>query len=114
MSGVGVTGLTNRTKPEFATYTVQSNAKGYAVYDPEGLRISDWTDDKGHAVRLMKQKQHYANARARKTKRPCMCCSNVFDSEGIHNRMCLNCRGRSDADLAPAQLGRISGLSRGA
>ncbi len=25
-------------------------------------------------------------------KRPCMCCGNVFPSEGIHNRLCSYCR----------------------
>lgn len=28
--------------------------------------------------------------------RPCLCCGTVFDSEGIHNRLCGICRKRPD------------------
>lgn len=28
--------------------------------------------------------------------RKCMCCGAAFDSEGIHNRLCANCRKRPD------------------
>lgn len=29
------------------------------------------------------------------TPRPCMCCRQTFESEGIHNRLCGNCRGKN-------------------
>lgn len=33
--------------------------------------------------------------------RKCMCCREEFFSEGIHNRLCQSCRGKSDALGAP-------------
>ncbi len=41
--------------------------------------------------------------------RPCLCCRRVFESEGIHNRLCNPCRasGRS-----PALAGSIDGAGR--
>jgi hypothetical protein len=29
--------------------------------------------------------------------RPCMCCTEVFPSEGAHNRLCDSCRRKDDA-----------------
>ena len=34
--------------------------------------------------------------RARRVTRPCMCCGQPFESEGIHNRMCGGCRHLSE------------------
>lgn len=43
---------------------------------------------------------HYTTAKKRadcKTeKRNCMCCDRVFDSEGIHNRICPKCKTTSE------------------
>lgn len=33
--------------------------------------------------------------RDRPTSRKCMCCNQVFESEGWHNRLCSRCRSRS-------------------
>ena len=38
-----------------------------------------------------------ADKKAKKGKRPCLCCGRAFDSDGIHNRLCQPCKGRGYA-----------------
>ena len=114
MSGVGAAGRLNRTKPECGKYTVRYMfGAGYAVFDPDGNRVGETMAEERQANGYPKAMKTRADRAAKKAQRPCITCRTVFASEGIHNRICLSCRGRSDADLAPAQLGRMSGLSRG-
>lgn len=34
--------------------------------------------------------------KARRMRRPCMCCGTSFKSEGIHNRLCKTCKTKGD------------------
>lgn len=40
-------------------------------------------------------------ARAKTTKRPCMCCGKTFNSAGPHNRLCGSCRTQQFSPYAP-------------
>lgn len=115
MSGVGIVGRLNRTKPACATFTVRYVfGQGYRVFDPDGNPVGEIMAEEGQAIGYAKGMQTRADRAAKRVTRACLCCGTAFASEGIHNRMCLICRGRSDSDLAPAQIGRLSGLGRSA
>lgn len=52
---------------------------------------------------------------AKRGARPCLCCGRVFDSEGIHNRLCNPCRLRGDGGsmaITAASSGRVRRLAR--
>ncbi len=112
MSGVSPRGLTNRIKPECGRLTVRETAKDFAVFDPDGVRISDPVAAREKAIALLKTKQAAADRAARRTIRPCLCCGSSFASQGIHNRMCDRCRHQTNSDMAPASVGSLSGLKR--
>lgn len=48
------------------------------------------------------------------TTRPCMCCTELFASEGIHNRLCQRCRTGSRGDGLSRGVVRVSGAKAGA
>lgn len=71
--------------------TVKSFQKGWAVFNgdqPVTRAYSCEYTAQGAATRLEKD--------ARKRKRSCMCCDELFLSEGPHNRMCKDCRSRTE------------------
>ncbi|MCB1395945.1 MAG: hypothetical protein KDJ98_08225 [Rhodobacteraceae bacterium] len=69
--------------------------RGYQVVDPDGRIVLQPTQrDIAEAKRAALQAA--LDTKARRGPRPCLCCGRVFESEGIHNRMCAPCRGRDD------------------
>jgi len=48
-------------------------------------------------------------AKSKARKRPCMSCRKLFESEGIHNRICDNCKRRGRAPDAYLMKGRSNG-----
>ena len=71
--------------------------QGYVVTDERGKYLTEPLMFRPQVDRVRQQMQAEANANAKIGARPCMCCHASFDSEGIHNRMCLTCRGVSCA-----------------
>lgn len=57
------------------------------------------------AASIVGRRQKEDDERARRMKRPCMCCGHAFMSEGIHNRMCDLCRHR---DVAPDPVRQVA------
>ena len=52
--------------------------------------------------RILHENDPVEKERARTTnrvQRPCMSCQRPFPSEGIHNRLCLTCKGNSSASM---------------
>ena len=85
---------------------------GYAVADPDGQIVTEWHMFRPAAERQRIELQVQADHAKKRIKRACMCCGSGFDSEGIHNRLCLTCRHRS-AEAAPHGVAsRTSSLSR--
>lgn len=56
----------------------------HAVFDGE-LRVSGWTH-LADAERKLERKR--AEAAGKFRKRKCLCCDEVFESEGPHHRLC--------------------------
>lgn len=71
----------------------------FVVIDDDGAEVSDALPlEQARAVHREMQAA-LDNAR-KKRARPCMCCATPFDSRGMHNRLCSNCRYRGDVTTA--------------
>lgn len=86
--------------------------RGYVVIDPEGRPQSAIYGNRDTAVTRAESLQRHADAAARRGPRACLCCGATFDSEGIHNRLCPGCRGRSDPLGAYGYSGAGAGRKR--
>ncbi len=82
-------------------YSVSRHAKGWAVYDDAGQRVSGLHSRIDGAQAMCDRMQRREDKKAVRTIRPCMCCRTAFESEGIHNRLCDRCR-RVGLDLRMA------------
>jgi hypothetical protein len=82
------------SKPALARWTVERRTDDtFAVRCPDGTVYETYdTLQRAESVKAAQQKKDDA-ARKRMT-RPCLCCSQPFESEGIHNRLCPPCRAR--------------------
>lgn len=67
---------------------------GWIVLDPEGAKCRPPTDSKVVAQAQCDALQAEADRKRKRGERPCMCCRQVFESAGIHNRLCPSCKGR--------------------
>jgi hypothetical protein len=75
-------------------YTVLHVAgAGWIVLDPQGVKCSPPVDSRHTAQARCDALQAEADRRAKRGCRPCMCCRAVFESAGIHNRLCPSCKG---------------------
>jgi hypothetical protein len=63
-------------------------SEGVVVYGPNRR---DLVLNKCEALQSAHDNRHKIGPRA------CLCCGRQFQSAGIHNRMCVPCRGRGDA-----------------
>lgn len=99
----------NLPAPRFARFRVEVlPGKGHIVYDPEGLAVTQ-PDTAENAEIARATLQDAWNETHKIGERPCMCCGRLFESEGIHNRLCSSCRGRSDAPSSYGYAGSSSG-----
>lgn len=89
--------------------------KCYVVVDPRGAVCSAPTSKDG-AERLRDARQAEADRNTKRGPRACMCCGHVFDSEGIHNRMCPPCRHRGSYEgmSNPYSMGSMTGRRKSA
>lgn len=78
----------------------------------EGLSIAKIARKLGYGEQYLRdwmRDHRYYGVRTRekvaKTQRSCLCCDKVFDSEGIHNRLCIYCKTQSRSPLAPGGWG---------
>lgn len=87
----------NQPAPRFARHRLDfRSAHGFFVIDPDGEVAEGPFLSKALAERVCAKLQRDWEVRHRIGPRPCLCCGRTFHSEGIHNRMCGHCRGRSD------------------
>jgi len=75
-------------------YTVKQILGGYVVVDPDGGHATRLIRFRAEADQLRDKVQREADKAAKRGPRLCMSCSDVFESEGIHNRLCPLCRGQ--------------------
>lgn len=82
-------------KPKPGEFTFRHFAgQGYFVLDSDGRRCAGPFKDRLKAGLSCERHQREADQKIKRGPRPCLCCGETFDSEGIHNRLCVECRGR--------------------
>ncbi|WP_333827752.1 hypothetical protein [Pararhodobacter sp.] len=87
----------NLPAPRHARYRIEYITRaGYVICAPDGAHLPGVHLNRDLAEERRDALQAEADRKARRGPRPCMCCGQTFFSEGIHNRMCTPCRGRSD------------------
>lgn len=84
--------LVDCRRPKYSVLHVAG--AGWIVLDPEGVKCGGPVMHKVSAQARRDTLQAEADRRAKRVARPCMCCRQVFDSEGIHNRLCPSCQRR--------------------
>ncbi len=96
--------------PAQARYHVEYvSSLGYVVVDPDGAVVQgSQAPFKAVAQAQAQELQRAADAKAKRGPRPCMCCGAIFQSSGIHNRLCDHCRRREDVlgEVARPVIGR--------
>lgn len=99
----------NLPKPAHACFRVEYvSGQGYAVIAPDG-RVALAPTGRDIADAKRDRLQAALDMQRKIGPRPCLCCGAVFDSAGIHNRLCTTCRGRSDALAAYGYVGAGDG-----
>ena len=93
-------------------FEVQRLPGGYVVLDPKGQMVTgSRTAFRAQAEQMRAKLQREDDCQAKRMNRHCLCCGKVFQSAGIHNRMCDSCRRQSLAltdEVRPA-LPRANG-----
>lgn len=81
--------------PQLEIRYVTGPQRGFAVFCDGRIAgsVSRNRDDAELGLEAMARRHR----RARGIRRPCLCCSNIFYSEGSHNRMCDSCRQTANA-----------------
>lgn len=86
------------SKPALAKWKhVRRTDDCFVIYRPDGSIYGECAT-LSQAAATVSSLQKQDDERARKVIRPCLCCGDKFLSEGIHNRMCDDCRHR---DMRP-------------
>ena len=73
-------------------FRIEQVRGGYVIVDADGMRRSGVYADLDRA----QTRQESLERHARPIRRPCLCCQDIFYSEGPHNRLCNRCRHKSD------------------
>lgn len=94
--------MTGRGRQIGQKFTVeqQKSGAGYVVLDPNGVRVGTVYRNFKDAALARDGRQRRHDRAAGMKERACMCCLATFQSEGIHNRLCNPCRGKSSANEA--------------
>lgn len=88
--------------------------QGYAIVDDTGDVVSAFTKDRAAAEVACEAKVAAAQRATKVITRPCLRCGKDFQSKGIHNRMCGDCRhtGSAEADPVGYSFGSMTGRRR--
>ncbi len=70
---------------------------GWSVIDENHVKVSGPHRMRSVAQQARRDLQAAKNAKERRGPRPCITCSATFESEGVHHRMCTECRHNSEA-----------------
>lgn len=76
-------------------YALARSGYYWVVEDADGTRCSGEYTDPALAEMRRASLQDAADRQARSRQRACLCCGNIFRSEGAHNRLCDTCRKMS-------------------
>ncbi len=64
----------------------------YAVFTLDGDRVSGFHLSRDQSEGILQNLVRDEARRRNRRRRACMCCRSVFDSDGIHHRLCDICR----------------------
>ncbi|MBW6495808.1 MAG: hypothetical protein K0B16_14845 [Burkholderiaceae bacterium] len=84
-------------------FNLQRHGRGWIVAGPDGRQLSGVYGDRGLAAVRLGELQDLAEATGRRMRRACMCCGVSFQSAGIHNRLCVDCRTGTPVERVPAR-----------
>ncbi|NJS39823.1 MAG: hypothetical protein HC783_13310 [Rhodobacteraceae bacterium] len=100
------------SKPGLAKWAVEPRPGGtFNVRAPDGSLYGTYgTLNQAASIVGIRQKED--DAAARRMTRSCMCCKALFESEGIHNRLCGRCRGLGEGGWNPHAVAPRSGRPR--
>lgn len=91
--------MIHHPKPALSRFAVEYiPGAGYVVADPDGKWQGKPSPFRPQVERICAELQRDADKAAKRGPRPCMRCQAEFYSEGIHNRMCVRCRGVGEAE----------------
>ena len=90
--------MTGRDRKSSPRFTVEYSGQGYIILDPHGVRVGTVYRNLKDAALARDGRQRRHDRAAGMKERSCMCCQTRFPSEGIHNRLCNACRGKSSAN----------------
>ena len=82
-------------RDEFLIHLIRG--QGYVVTDARGKYLTEPSAFRPQVDRVRARMQAEEMAKRKVGTRACLCCQKSFKSQGIHNRMCLTCRGVSCA-----------------
>jgi hypothetical protein len=100
-------------KPVFARWSTEYlPGRGWRLVDPDGTPSAAIYATRDGAMTACDLAQARTDAAVQKRTRPCMCCRDPFDSEGIHNRLCTRCRSREADNWNPYGLAPRSGRAK--
>lgn len=74
-----------------------AQGQGYFVINPRGQKVTCHYRTQWEAEERLEKLRREASVKAKRGPRPCMCCGKVFDSDGVHNRLCGPCKSRGYA-----------------
>ncbi|WP_151720189.1 hypothetical protein [Gemmobacter serpentinus] len=83
-------------------YEVERIGGSYCVRDPNGALLPARYASRQAALMSREDLQREADRKAKRGPRACMCCGATFQSDGIHNRLCTDCRAPGFATSATA------------
>lgn len=83
-------------KPRFGAFEVRyQTGRGYGVFAPSGELLQVYRSHTAAEERCHRE-QIATDSKAKRGPRACMCCGRVFQSQGVHNRLCDSCRKTPD------------------
>lgn len=84
-------------------FNLQRHGRGWIVAGPDGRQLSGVYGSRDLAAVRLGELADLAETTERRMRRACMCCGVSFQSAGIHNRLCPECRTGTPVERIPAR-----------
>ncbi|MCU0826612.1 MAG: hypothetical protein MUE52_04235 [Tabrizicola sp.] len=105
-------GMEKFSKPGLGKWRVVQKAEEvFEVRTPDNAVYGRYSS-LSQAAATASTRQKETDLAARRKTRACMCCTEPFQSEGIHNRLCSRCRSKEADNWNPYGLAPRSGRAK--
>ncbi len=84
-------------------FRLERQWRGWFVAGPDGTPVTGVYGSRDLALVRMGELQDLAESAGQRMRRACMCCGVSFQSAGIHNRLCPECRTGTPVERTPAR-----------